>query len=344
MPQARSKTRSALFAVIAALMFAALAELAGRAALAIRGVDYAPRWALQQAVVLLRDRLSGGPDGIRFEKPLAMEDPVTGYRCIPGIHRLAMVSQGRRKEFTVTIGADGYRITGRGSSGGRPALVLHGCSFTWGYLLNDEETYPWRLQERLPEYAVRNLAQNGFGTAHAYLQAMAMQTPPAAAIVVYAAFHKPRNSPSAEWMKQMVASGEAFKSRRISYPWVRLENGALVVELRPIRFGASRAGEGNPPDAGREEANTLALMRAIRAHYAACGTRFGVASFTGVAGDRVMEQMAAEGVQVLDLSLGPPGYLPDEYKMPPWDGFHPGPKAASIYADRLAGFVRKLRS
>lgn len=333
-----------MYAMIAALLFAGVAELAGRAALAIRGVDFAPYWALQHAVLLLKERLSGGADGIRFAQPLAMEDPVIGYRCIPGVHRLAMVSQGRRKEFTVTIGEDGYRITGRRRVGGRPVLVLHGCSFTWGYLLNDEETYPWRLQERLPEYAVRNLAQNGFGTAHAFLQARSMQPPPAAAIVVYAAFHKPRNSPSAEWMKQMVASAEAFKSRRISYPWVRLENGAPVVELRPMRFGKSGAGAGNPPDAAREEANTLALMLAIRAHYEASGTRFGVASFTGVAGDTVMEQLAADGVPVLDLSLGPPGYLPDEYKMPPWDGFHPGPKAALIYADRLAAFVRNLRN
>lgn len=330
--------------MIAALLLAGLAEVAGRAALAIRKADYAPRWALQHAVVLLWERLSGGADGIRFEKPLAMEDAVTGYRCIPGVHRLAMVSQGRRKEFTVTIGEDGYRITGRQQAAGRPALVLHGCSFTWGYLLNDEETYPWRLQERLPEYVVRNLAQNGFGTAHAYLQARSLDPPPAAAIVVYAAFHKPRNSPSAEWMKQMVAAGEAFRSRRISYPWVRLDKGAPVVDLRPMGFGAAGEGEGNPPNPVLEEENTLALMRAIRERYAASGTRFGVASFTGVAGDRVTERLAAEGVQVLDLSLGPPGYLPEEYKMPPWDGFHPGPKAASIYADRLAGFVRRLRS
>ncbi|NWF82427.1 MAG: hypothetical protein HXY18_01195 [Bryobacteraceae bacterium] len=339
MPQPRTKARTAAFTAIAAVTLLGLAELAGRAALAVRGVDFAPRWALQHAVLALKESLSGGADGIRFEKPLAMEDPVTGYRCIPGVHRLAMVSGGRRREFTVTIGEDGYRITGRRTGGGRPLLVLHGCSFTWGYLLNDEETFAWKLQERLPEYEVRNLAQNGFGTAHAYLQARATQPPPAAAIVVYAAFHKPRNSPSADWMKQMVAAGEAFRSRRISYPWVRLEHGAPVVELRPMSFGATR--EGNASNPALEEQSTLALMRAIRAHYTSTGTRFGVAAFTGIAGDRVMEQLAADGVPVLDLSLGSPDYLPDQYKMPPWDRFHPGPEAALIYADRLSRFIRE---
>jgi hypothetical protein len=54
-----------------------------------------------------------------------------------------------------------------------------------------------------------------------------------------------------------------------------------------------------------------------------------------------MEQMAAEGAPVLDLSLGSPDYLPDQYKMPPWDRFHPGPEAALIYAERLSRFIRE---
>jgi hypothetical protein len=323
------------------LLLSGIAELGARLAFKMRGVDHAPRWALQHAVLSALSQVRPGEDGIRFERPLAMEDQVTGYRCIPGVHRLAMVHQGKRKEFRVTIGDDGYRVTSNRVSPTRPVLALHGCSFTWGFLLNDEETYPWKLQELMPEYSVRNLAQNGFGTAHAYLQAKAI-TPPAVAIVVYAAFHRQRNSPSQEWMKQMVASGDAFKARSISYPWVKLENGLPIVDLRPMGFGASGAGEGNPPEPVAEEQNTLALMRAIRKHYSAAGTRFAVAAFTGIRGDSVMERLVTEGLHVVDLSLGSPDYLPDEYKMLPWDSFHPGSKATSIYAERMVRFIREI--
>lgn len=342
MPQPRSGPRAAAFTLIGILLLIGVAEAGARLVYRARGIDYAPRWAIQHVLLSASNRITPESDGIRFEKPLATTDPVTGYRCIPGVHHLAMVHQGKRKEFRVTIGEDGYRTTGPDESGTKPVIALHGCSFTWGFLLSDEDTYPWKLQHLLPEYHVRNLAQNGFGTAHAYLQAKSI-TPPKVAVVVYAAFHRERNSPSQTWMKQMVASGDAFKARSISYPWVRLEDGFPSVELRLMSFGASGAGEGNPPDPAGEEQNTLALMRAIGTYYKAGGTRFAVASFTGIQGDAVMEGLAAKGVPVVDLSLGSPDYLPDQYKMLPWDSFHPGPIAASIYAERLARFISEFK-
>lgn len=342
MPQPRSGTRAAAFALTGILLVCGVAELGARLVYKARGIGYTPRWALQHAVLSASDRMTSEPDGIRFERPLAIGDPITGYRCIPGVHHLAMVHQGKRKEFRVTIGEDGYRVTGRGESATKPVIALHGCSFTWGFLLNDEDTYPWKLQYLLPGYHVRNLAQNGFGTAHAYLQAKSMAHP-AIAVVVYAAFHKERNSPSQSWMKQMVASGDAFNTRSISYPWVRLEDGFPIVDLRLMSFGVSGADEGNPPDPTAEEQNTLALMRAIGTYYKTGGTRFAVASFTGIHGDAVMEGLVAKGVPVLDLSLGSPDYLPDQYKMLPWDGFHPGPIAATYYAERLVRFISELK-
>lgn len=344
MPQHRSRLRIAAFCLVAAGLLLAGAEGVGRLVLAFRKVDYAPRWALQHAVVSAVRSLRPGADGIRFERPLALADPELGYRCIPGVHRLAMVHGGKRKEFRVTIGDDGYRVTGNAKADPlKPVVAIHGCSYTWGFLLNDEETYPWKLQALLPEYSVRNLAQNGFGTAHALLQARSMKPAPAVAIVAYAAFHKPRNSPSQEWMRQMVAAGDAFEVSKIAYPWVSLAGGIPVVELKPVGFGTGQGPVGKPPDAGAEEANTIALLRAIAEHYRGRGVRFGIAAFTGTA-DPVMEALRSDGVPILDLSLGSPDYLPSEYKMRPWDEFHPGPRAASIYAERLAGFVRRLRN
>lgn len=343
MPENVSRLRAALFTAVFIGLLLGGCEAIGRLVFALRGVEYAPRWALQHAVLSGLDRFRSRGDGIRFDKPLAVPDPVAGYRCIPGVHRLAMVHAGKHKDFRVTIGSDGYRVTSAARKSGNPVLAIHGCSFTWGFLLNDEETYPWKLQKLLPEYDVRNLAQNGFGTAHALLQARSLQPAPAIAIVAYAAFHKPRNNPSQEWMRQMTASGDAFNTSRITYPWVSLRNGAPIVEMRPVGFGTSQGPVGKPPDPKAEEANTIALLRAIADQYRAQGARFGIASFTGTA-DPVIEALRSDGVAILDLSLGSPDYLPGEYKMPPWDEFHPGPKAASIYAERLAGFVRRLRN
>lgn len=337
--------RSAALILIGLLAFCGFSELAARVIFSLYGIDYSPRFALQHAALLANRRLNPPASGLLFDRPLAVADPVAGYRCIPGVHRITLLHDGKPKSFGVTIGQDGYRITRAGTPvPAKPVLALHGCSFTWGFLLNDEETFAWKLQELLPQYQVRNLAQNGFGTAHALLQANAMQPKPAIAVVVYAAFHKPRNSPSREWMKQMVSSGDAFNTRQIAYPWVSLDHDTPRVELRPMRFGPKDNPEGNPPDEAGEARNTLALLRAIRSHYQDASTSFALASFTGIRGDAVLETLASEGLPLLDLSLGSPDYLPHEYKMPPWDDFHPGPRAASIYAERLAGFLSRIRN
>jgi hypothetical protein len=49
----------------------------------------------------------------------------------------------------------------------KPEIWLFGCSFTHGWSLNDEETYPWVLQERLPMYEVVNYGAWRCGTSWA---------------------------------------------------------------------------------------------------------------------------------------------------------------------------------
>ncbi len=52
-----------------------------------------------------------------------------------------------------------------------PALLAAGCSFTFGHGLNDQDTWPWLLQEHLPEVHVMNAGCMGYGTDQALLAA-----------------------------------------------------------------------------------------------------------------------------------------------------------------------------
>ena len=36
----------------------------------------------------------------------------------------------------------------------RPVISVYGCSCTWGIGVNDEETYPWLLQQEFPEFRI----------------------------------------------------------------------------------------------------------------------------------------------------------------------------------------------
>ncbi|MFO1378459.1 MAG: hypothetical protein U1F14_15795 [Steroidobacteraceae bacterium] len=58
--------------------------------------------------------------------------------------------------FRFTILPDKHRITrplaDYSTQDAREKIWIFGCSYTEGWSLNDEETYPWLLQERFPDY------------------------------------------------------------------------------------------------------------------------------------------------------------------------------------------------
>ena len=95
------------------------------------------------------------------------DDPVLGYRPAPNASFDATVAVDDEILFQVTYDNDehGYRRQppARATSPARSVLCF-GCSFTYGWGLENEETYPWLLQEALgADWQVHNLAFNGYG-------------------------------------------------------------------------------------------------------------------------------------------------------------------------------------
>ena len=124
--------------------------------------------------------------------------PTLGYSHIAG-------------KFTVTLG-DGYsfkvthlpntlRITHPLNTYGQEDLQkeeiwIFGCSFTHGWSLNDQETYPWFIQQRFPEYEVINFGVSGYGTIHSLIQlneALEKGRRPKIAVLTYGSLHDERN-------------------------------------------------------------------------------------------------------------------------------------------------------
>lgn len=101
--------------------------------------------------------------------------------------------------FMVTHDKVGKRITAlhqRESETTRPEIWIFGCSYTYGWALNDSETFPWILQEQLPEFRIVNFGVAAFGTIHSYLQckeAFANRSKPVLIVVAYSSIHDVRN-------------------------------------------------------------------------------------------------------------------------------------------------------
>ena len=113
----------------------------------------------------------------------------------------------------------------------RPVVVAAGCSFSFGHGLNDEDTWPWLLQEQLPQYQVLNAAVMGYGTDQALLAAerQIRQHPAQAVVLGFGAFQIERNRAPQGWLVSIypfskplfdVPSGQAGYLRQVRF-WPR---------------------------------------------------------------------------------------------------------------------------
>ncbi|OVE74305.1 hypothetical protein BVX94_00780 [bacterium B17] len=140
------------------------------------------KWYAQIKIVQLRDVLG---QGVIYEStPEKKEIRTIGSPVITnktfgtlntpseqGTQIITLIESGRSYEWSWRHDQDGCRVSSEDSSvyEGKPLVAALGCSMTYGYGVNDSDTYPWVLQEGLPEYNVKNYGVNAYSLYQAQL-------------------------------------------------------------------------------------------------------------------------------------------------------------------------------
>ncbi len=332
---AAASRKRRVFATVALLLALLLAAVIGEVIARVRG--FKP-FAAQPPDIKVE------PGG-KFFRPL----PEGGFGHFPGAFQVTLPTG---YEFRVTHDTNGLRVTHpprADAAAARPELWMLGCSLAHGWSLNDEDTYPWRVQAALPEFEVVNGGVSGYGTLHQRLlfeELRKRRAKPAAVIVAYGRFHDYRNTYVRIWQK-----GFAPYNRlpELVYPHARLENGSLTYHAAPATYRewplqrASALVHWVEQQANRaEEARVRSheVSAALLANWAnACakdGIPFILAGISSDAGP-MLEWARAAGLRVVDISvpLTEPGNT-----NAPHDG-HPSAKANRIYAERLTACLRE---
>jgi len=135
----------------------------------------------------------------------------------------------------VTIWPDRARATSTAWSQDEPDVIIVGDSIAFGQEVADEETFAWRLQERLaPGHRLSNLATPAYGTYQSLLRLERFfgQRPRNVRLVIYpfAKFHEFRNVNSSRW-KSILAKGNMETLFRI--PYCGLDAGGNLEKLAP---------------------------------------------------------------------------------------------------------------
>jgi hypothetical protein len=163
---------------------------------------------------------------------LFVPDPRLGYKFAPGEYRVTI---SHDYIFNITHLADGRRATGpKGALPGRPtgtSIWILGASIVHGWSVNDDETFPWLVRERLEGQGasvdVVNFAVGGYGDLQSWIQLQEALAGgarrPALVVHCYSALHDERNICSRSWGKNV------DNRLRFKIPYARMNGDGIAV-------------------------------------------------------------------------------------------------------------------
>lgn len=161
-----------------------------------------------------------------------------GYSLIPGAFKITFMDG---HAFNATHSADRLRITHPPNESAieKDEIWILGDSFTYGWELNDDQTFPWLLQKTFSKFDVVNFGIPGSGTVQSYLQfqdAVKHRKKPLAVVIAYASFHDERNTLARNWRKYFpvpVNNGP----NALYLPYARVDNqGHAVYDTMKLEY------------------------------------------------------------------------------------------------------------
>lgn len=217
--------------------------------------------------------------------PCLLPDSIFGFALGAGKHQVRINDS---LVYNCTHTPDSARITSlvAAKSQELPTIHIHGCSFTFGMGVNDEDSYPFLLQSLLDTIAiVSNQAVPGHGTVQTLLKLRAQEkkgTLPDLVVLNYASFHDERNVLASSY-RQSLALGfvnneqkkEDYKNCKFPYvklteskndfqvnycPWADLyENWTLRTYSSTINFLQTSLERNAYPEANNQLATKLII-------------------------------------------------------------------------------------
>lgn len=92
-------------------------------------------------------------------------DEPLGWSLTPDVSVANYIRIPRKKlvhKYVVTTDTQARRVTAKRAASSARTISIYGDSYTFGWALDDRETYPWLLQQRFSEHRVLNYGISGY--------------------------------------------------------------------------------------------------------------------------------------------------------------------------------------
>ena len=142
--------------------------------------------------------------------PLFHSDPVLGFAIYPGTFQVTERFDNQSQRFHLGIDRQSNRVTGYALEHPIRRIIFAGDSIIFGWGVDDEFTFPWLLQTRLPNYDVVNASLTSYSTIQTLLRLRQMEPKVNSEDIVVLAYHPMTNQFN-------VATNDTLHSMDIGY-------------------------------------------------------------------------------------------------------------------------------
>lgn len=169
------------------------------------------------------------------EPTLHDPDLALGWKNKPGVYDLPPYRPGDR-DSRVTFLNDGSRATGIANLVGQDKVTVVGCSVTEGWGLSDEQTYPWKLQDKFPTVKIINYGTAAYGTLQSLLRLERMFSEfqhPKMVLYGFITQHESRNVAMYNWMRGLA---QYSKRGHVAVPFVTIDEKGELQRHPPEKY------------------------------------------------------------------------------------------------------------
>jgi hypothetical protein len=241
-------------------------------------------------------------------------DDTMGFIMFPGQFLITEHNAGKAHVFHLRVNERGERSTSYATVHAPQRIFLTGDSGMFGWGVDDEDTFAWLLQTRLPSYEVRNLSMTSYSTVHALLQLKQLDPqagPEDIVVLVYHPITNDFNVASHVVLKPMVDGfevqlGDAVEMRAMTFPYAVVDaRGALSVQRIAVDCAPAYTSPGCAhPDMSREAAQKV-TERVLDEIVATTKAHLMLAVINNEKDDSVIDHARALGITLVDLREAP---------------------------------------
>ncbi|MBR9921250.1 MAG: hypothetical protein GYB31_10465 [Bacteroidetes bacterium] len=287
-------------------------------------------------------------------------DPQLGFQLVPGEFEVRILEKHHYQTSQLRHSVINHRKTSSNPQKlqSDSFLLITGCSFASGMGVDNDQTFPWLLQEKDSNTVVFNAAVPAFGTIQALLiteRFIEQGLRPKQLVYAYLDFHKERNILSRTFCQKIFRESDIQQDSDSSFtfPYAQIENGKLQIKHRiPYSnnyFGSVRnysatfnllENQLNKLEDREAEANavTRALILRLRDQCKEAGIQFGIYILKEDKDNGFMRTLCQK--ENIPFLITMADYSQEGATNQPYDG-HPSPQTHRLFAEELYDWISK---